>query len=72
MNAMLRAAATLPRWLWWRTATACRDPCGTCRQALAEFCREEFSVYIAKASALEDYEVACLATLLPNSFKLTD
>lgn len=47
-------------------------PCGACRQVLAEFCREEFSVYIAKASALDEYEVVCLAALLPNQFKLTD
>jgi cytidine deaminase len=47
-------------------------PCGACRQVLAEFCREEFSVYIAKASALGEYEVVCLAALLPNQFKLTD
>lgn len=47
-------------------------PCGACRQVLSEFCREEFSVYIAKASALEDYEVVCLAALLPHSFKLID
>ena len=47
-------------------------PCGACRQVLSEFCREEFSVYIAKASALEDYEVVCLAALLPQSFKQND
>lgn len=47
-------------------------PCGACRQVLAEFCREEFSVYIATASALKDYEVVCLAALLPYQFKLTD
>jgi cytidine deaminase len=46
-------------------------PCGACRQVLSEFCREEFSVYIATASALEDYEVVCLAALLPYQFKLT-
>lgn len=45
-------------------------PCGACRQVLSEFCREEFSVYIAKVSALEDYEVVCLAALLPNRFSL--
>jgi cytidine deaminase len=45
-------------------------PCGACRQVLSEFCREEFSVYIAKASALTDYEVVCLAALLPQSFHL--
>lgn len=45
-------------------------PCGACRQVLSEFCREEFSVYVAKASALEEYEVVCLAALLPQSFHL--
>jgi len=45
-------------------------PCGACRQVLSEFCREEFSVYIAKASALEAYEVVCLEALLPNRFNL--
>ena len=47
-------------------------PCGACRQVLAEFCREEFSVYIAKAGTLENYEVVCLAELLPHNFKMTD
>lgn len=47
-------------------------PCGACRQVLSEFCRDEFSVYVAKASALENYEVVCLAALLPYQFKLTD
>lgn len=45
-------------------------PCGACRQVLSEFCREEFSVYIARANELEDYEVVCLSGLLPHSFKL--
>ena len=43
-------------------------PCGACRQVLSEFCREEFSIYVAKASALEDYEVICLSALFPHSF----
>lgn len=47
-------------------------PCGACRQVLSEFCREEFSVYVANVDALDDYEVVCLAVLLPNSFKLMD
>lgn len=47
-------------------------PCGACRQVLSEFCREEFSVYVANVDALDDYEVVCLAALLPNSFKLMD
>jgi cytidine deaminase len=46
-------------------------PCGACRQVLSEFCREEFSVYVAGADALEDYEVVCLAALLPNRFRLS-
>jgi len=44
-------------------------PCGACLQVLAEFCREEFSVYIARVSALNEYEVGCLAALLPHPFK---
>ncbi|QHI68139.1 cytidine deaminase [Tichowtungia aerotolerans] len=47
-------------------------PCGACRQVLSEFCREEFSVYVATADALDDYEVICLTVLLPNRFKLID
>jgi cytidine deaminase len=47
-------------------------PCGACRQVLSEFCREEFSVYIAKADSLENYEVISLAELLPHSFHLHD
>lgn len=47
-------------------------PCGACRQVLNEFCREEFSVYVANVDALEDYEVICLGALLPHSFKLID
>ena len=45
-------------------------PCGACRQVLSEFCREEFSVYIARAAALEEYEVVCLAELLPHQLKM--
>lgn len=43
-------------------------PCGGCRQVLKEFCREELSVYVARSGALEDYEVLCLAVLLPYGF----
>ncbi len=45
-------------------------PCGACRQVLSEFCPGEFSVYIAKADALDDYEVIALAELLPRGFHL--
>ncbi|MFA7257517.1 MAG: cytidine deaminase [Kiritimatiellales bacterium] len=44
-------------------------PCGACRQVLSEFCREEFSVYVAQASELNEYEVICLSALLPHCFK---
>jgi cytidine deaminase len=44
-------------------------PCGACRQVLAEFCRDEFSIYVATADAMEDYEVFCLSALLPYGFK---
>lgn len=47
-------------------------PCGACRQVMAEFCREEFSVYVARADALEEYEVFCLSALLPQGFKSVD
>ncbi len=45
-------------------------PCGACRQVLNEFCREEFSVYVATADALNDYEAICLAELLPHGFRI--
>ena len=45
-------------------------PCGACRQVLNEFCPGEFSVTIAKADALDDYEVISLAELLPHGFHL--
>ena len=45
-------------------------PCGACRQVLSEFCPGEFSVTIAKADALADYEVIPLAKLLPHGFHL--
>lgn len=47
-------------------------PCGACLQVLAEFCREEFSVYTARSSAPDEYEVNCLAALLPHPFKRAD
>ena len=45
-------------------------PCGACRQVLNEFCREELSVYVARMDALEEYEVICVAALLPHGFHL--
>lgn len=45
-------------------------PCGACRQVLSEFCPGEFSIYVAKAGELDDYEVISLAELLPHDFHL--
>jgi cytidine deaminase len=45
-------------------------PCGACRQVLAEFCREQMPVVVARANALEDCEEVRLLDLLPHSFHL--
>ena len=42
-------------------------PCGVCRQVMAEFCRPEFKIYMAKPVG---YEERTLAQLLPDSFML--
>ena len=42
-------------------------PCGVCRQVMAEFCRPEFKIYMAKPGG---YEERTLAQLLPDSFTL--
>lgn len=42
-------------------------PCGVCRQVMAEFCKPDFTVYMAKPGG---YEVRTLAQLLPDSFAL--
>lgn len=43
-------------------------PCGVCRQVLAEFCKEDFTVLLVKGEW--EYEKYTLADLLPMSFKL--
>ncbi|MBO5891549.1 MAG: cytidine deaminase [Oscillospiraceae bacterium] len=43
-------------------------PCGVCRQVMREFCREDFSVYIAGPEG--QYQTRTLAQLLPDSFTL--
>lgn len=43
-------------------------PCGVCRQVLAEFCKEDFTVLLVKGEG--EYEKHTLADLLPMSFKL--
>jgi len=41
-------------------------PCGICRQVMAEFCKADFKVIVAKSE--EDYEEFLLSELLPKSF----
>lgn len=41
-------------------------PCGACRQALSEFCSEDFKVYIGKNK--QDIKELTLGELLPCSF----
>jgi len=47
--------------------TSVCTPCGVCRQVMAEFCKPDFTVYMAKPGG---YEVRTLAQLLPDSFDL--
>ena len=42
-------------------------PCGVCRQVMAEFCRPDFEILLAKP---EGYETRRLSQLLPDSFTL--
>ena len=41
-------------------------PCGVCRQVMAEFCHEDFSIIMAKTDS--DYKIKTLGELLPDSF----
>ncbi len=43
-------------------------PCGICRQALSEFCDENFTVITAKSP--DDFVTDTLGNLLKNGFKL--
>lgn len=43
-------------------------PCGVCRQIMAEFCNENFSVILANNE--NDYKIYSLKELLPMAFKL--
>ncbi len=40
-------------------------PCGVCRQALREFCGDDFLVYLVTP---EGYEIRTMGQLLPDSF----
>ena len=43
-------------------------PCGVCRQVMAEFCKDGFTVYLAGPDGT--WETCTLAQLLPYSFSL--
>ena len=43
-------------------------PCGVCRQVMAEFCKDDFTVYLAGAEGR--YKTCTLGALLPESFSL--
>ncbi|MBQ7399306.1 MAG: cytidine deaminase [Clostridia bacterium] len=42
-------------------------PCGVCRQALSEFCREDFKIYVVSEDVVKEYK---LSDLLPFSFEI--
>ena len=42
-------------------------PCGICRQALSEFCRKDFKIYLYNGVEIQTYT---LDELLPHSFEL--
>ncbi|MGQ9662755.1 MAG: cytidine deaminase [Kiritimatiellia bacterium] len=44
-------------------------PCGTCRQALKEFCEDRLPIYVARASRLSRFERVGLGQLLPKAFR---
>lgn len=44
-------------------------PCGVCRQVMAEFCKKDFKIIIART--VKDYRIFTLAELLPESFSLS-
>ncbi len=43
-------------------------PCGVCRQVMTEFCKEDFTLYLAGKG--DTYETCTLAEILPKSFSL--
>ena len=43
-------------------------PCGVCRQVLAEFCKKDFEIVLAKST--NEYKIMTLEQLLPESFSL--
>jgi len=45
-------------------------PCGACRQVLAEFCKDDFPIYIASANDYTSFKTHPLGKLLPERFHL--
>ena len=43
-------------------------PCGVCRQVLAEFCKKDFEIVLAKST--NEYKIMTIEQLLPESFSL--
>ena len=43
-------------------------PCRVCRQVLAEFCKKDFEIVLAKST--NEYKIMTLEQLLPESFSL--
>ena len=43
-------------------------PCGACRQVLAEFCEDNFPVYVASAKDSASFETHLMGKLLPERF----
>jgi len=43
-------------------------PCGVCRQVLAEFCKKDFEIILAKST--DEYKIMTLEQLLPETFSL--
>ena len=43
-------------------------PCGMCRQFMAEFCKGNFDVIVAKS--IDDYKIIKMSELLPHTFKM--
>ncbi|MBT6852277.1 MAG: cytidine deaminase [Opitutae bacterium] len=46
-------------------------PCGACRQVLAEFCQDDFPVYVASAKDSASFETHLMEKLLPARFHFT-
>ena len=43
-------------------------PCGACRQVLAEFCKNDFPVYVALVNDCTSFKTHLLGKLLPERF----